>query len=233
MFADWHFPFKECTILPLFSSSSVSTPDYYLNSAPIPSSINHNKDLGRIFSTNLSWSFHTSPLLISSLGSWGASNSIFTKKSLYIALIRFRIMYASLVWRPHLSKDIKLLERIWHATKSLLNLLPLIMTFEISDILDLFFVHTYPPSTKQLWHYNLAKIYFILNPSIQPLECPFSTQPVPYAGHSEETNQAFLNHFLTYFNPDNPWCTFHIVRPCNACTSLPLRTNFNPLRQPV
>ena len=41
--------------------------------------------------------------------------------------------------------------------------------------------------------------------------------------------QVFWNHFLTNFNSDNP-CTFHFVCACNPCTSLPLRTNFNPSR---
>ena len=34
-----------------------------------------------------------------------------------------------------------------------------------------------------------------------------------------------IDHFLNHFDSYNP-CTFHLLRPCNSCSSLPLRTTF-------
>ena len=82
-------------------------------------------------------------------------NSVATKKLLSTALIRSRISYASSVWRPHLIKDIQLLEKIQRkATKLILNdftsnyktrlvqlnFLQLMMTLELNDI---FFIKNY------------------------------------------------------------------------------------------
>ena len=111
------FNFKKCAILHFFSSSALLTPDYYLNSILL-SSINHHKDLGVIFSADLSWTRHYMHIttlaykLLSLLRrSFSSSNSVATKKLLYTALIRSRISYASSVWYPHLIKDTQLLEK--------------------------------------------------------------------------------------------------------------------------
>ena len=34
------------------------------------------------------------------------------------------------------------------------------------------------------------------------------------------------NHFATHFNPDNP-CSYHLLCPCNTCSSNPIRTSFH------
>ena len=72
------------------------------------------------------------------------------KKSLYVSLVRSRLTYCSVVWRPHLIKDILKLEGIQRrSTRFILNdnvsgykdrlislhLLPLMMEYELSDIL--------------------------------------------------------------------------------------------------
>ena len=96
----WHLPFNsmKCTILHSFSSSSILTPDYYLNFTSISSS-NHHRDLGVIFSTNLSWSHHYAHITSSAYKllrhSFSSSNSTSTKLTLYLAMIRSRLMYAS------------------------------------------------------------------------------------------------------------------------------------------
>ena len=138
------------------------TPDYYLNSIPIQSQ-KLQRDLRVLFSTDLSWSHQYSRVTSSAyklLGllrrSFSQSNSVSTKKMLYIALVRSRLLYASPVWRPHLIKDIRQLERIqrraskfilndfqsdYKTRLSSLNLLPLMMMFELNDIL--FFIKNY------------------------------------------------------------------------------------------
>ena len=75
------------------------------------------------------------------------------KRSLYLSLVRSQLLYCSPLWRPHLLSDIKCLEDVQRrSTKFILrdsslsyrdcllklNLLPLMMEFEISDII--FFV---------------------------------------------------------------------------------------------
>ena len=76
--------------------------------------------------------------------------NIASKKIMYISLIRPHLTYGSQIWRPHLIKDMIALERIQRrATKYILNdyssdykyrlltlqLLPLMMEFEVYDIM--------------------------------------------------------------------------------------------------
>ena len=78
------------------------------------------------------------------------SSDLQTKKNLYLLLVRSRLCYGSQIWRPNLLKDITALERVQHlATKFILNdfsssyefrlqslhLLPLMMYFELCDIM--------------------------------------------------------------------------------------------------
>ena len=72
------------------------------------------------------------------------------KRLLYISLVRSQLMYCSELWRPHLVKDIVLLESVQRrATKYILNdfesdyrsrlvkldLLPLMYVFELKDVM--------------------------------------------------------------------------------------------------
>ena len=81
---------------------------------------------------------------------FSSSIPVSTKKMLYISLVRSHLLYCFVVWRPHLRKDIILIERVqWRAIKYILNdfksnyrsrlvslqLLPLSMTLEINDII--------------------------------------------------------------------------------------------------
>ena len=74
------------------------------------------------------------------------------KRSLYLSLVRSQLQYCSPLWHPHLLSDIKSLETVQRrATKFIvrdksmdykdrlirLHLLPLMMEFEISDIIFL------------------------------------------------------------------------------------------------
>ncbi len=86
--------------------------------------------------------------------SFSSSNSVFTRRSLYISLVRSQMSYCSQLWRPLLIKDIKKLESVQRrATKYILgrehsglnykerlirlNLLPLMCYYELSDIMFL------------------------------------------------------------------------------------------------
>ena len=154
----WLLPFNpsKCVILRFFSSSPDLTPAYYLDNTPISIS-NLQKDLGVTISSDLSWSQHYSNISSKAykiLGllrrSFNSTNSVQTKKMLYLSLIKSRITYASQLWRPHKKKDIEILERVQRrATKFILQdynsdyksrlislkLLPFMMSLEISDII--------------------------------------------------------------------------------------------------
>ena len=119
--------------------------------------VNSTRDLGVLITDTLSWSDHIH--LITSkaykmLGlirrSFSNTLSVFNKKSLYVSLVKSHLLYCSVIWRPHLRKDIMLLERVQRrASKFLLNdyssdyksrmislnLLPLSMVMELNDIL--------------------------------------------------------------------------------------------------
>jgi len=72
------------------------------------------------------------------------------RKSLYISLVRAKLLYCSPLWKPYLLKDIELLQGVqWQATKFILSdysldyrtrlikigILPLLYVYEIADIL--------------------------------------------------------------------------------------------------
>ena len=72
------------------------------------------------------------------------------KKKLYLSLVRSQFIFCSIIWRPHLIKDIKTIEQLQRrATKFILNdyesdyydrllklnLLPIMYTFELADII--------------------------------------------------------------------------------------------------
>ena len=111
--------------------------------------------------TNLNWSKYYDHIcckayrVLSLLRcSFSSTNSISTKKKLYISLVRSQLTYCSQIWRPALIKDIKKLEKLQRrATKFILGyhlsgldykdrliqlkLLPLMHFFELSDIMFL------------------------------------------------------------------------------------------------
>ena len=115
------------------------------------------RDLGVILSRDLSWSAHYNAITSKAYKTLGPIRRCFNrnipyfaKKNLYISLVLSQITYCSVIWRPHLIKDIKLLESIQRrATKFILNdftsdyksrliklnLLPLMMFYELCDII--------------------------------------------------------------------------------------------------
>ena len=112
---------------PGHASSSV----YFANGQPLPRSTTHT-DLGVLMSDNLSWSDHYSFIVSRALRTLGlvrtvgASASVQVRKYLYLLLIRSQMSYCSQIWRPHLIKDISLLESVQRkATKAAFTLIRL------------------------------------------------------------------------------------------------------------
>ena len=142
------------------SRSYILNYDYKIGSNSITSKDTH-RDLGILLQTSLNWSNHYDHIcckayrVLSLLRrSFSSTNSIFTKKKLYISLVRSQLTYCSQIWRPALIKDIKKLEKPQRrATKFILgyhlsgldykdrliqlNLLPLMYFFELADIMFL------------------------------------------------------------------------------------------------
>ena len=77
------------------------------------------RDLGVLISDDLSWSAHYDLLCSRAYKILGLLRRVFNnvfaiaaKKRLYISLVRSQLTYCSVVWRPHLIKDITTLEKI-------------------------------------------------------------------------------------------------------------------------
>jgi len=118
--------------------------------------VTKHRDLGIVFSSNLSWADHIEAILAKvyksfSLLRWTFKHTfaIQTKSTLYLTLVRSKLLYCSPLWWPYLIKEFLLLERIqcW-ATKFILNdytmdyktrltrlnLLPLMYVLELHDV---------------------------------------------------------------------------------------------------
>ena len=151
------FNMSKCCLLH-FHNRSVSPvhSTNHLDGAPIPS-LDHCRDLGVIFSNNLSWSLQYDAISAKAYRQLGlirrtfsSSTSIRVKKLLYLSLVRSKITYCSQIWRLHLIKDITSLKRIQRrATRFILNdfssdyhtrlislhLLPLMYLYELLDVI--------------------------------------------------------------------------------------------------
>ena len=144
---------------------------YHLDGSDIPIK-QLQKDLGVLISSDLTWTSHISYITTKAykiLGllrrTFGSLHNPMAKKKLYLTLVRSQVSYCSPVWRPHLSKDILLLEQVQRrSTKFILNdyhssyfnrlvklkILPLMYTLELFDIVfclkspsTLFNIHDY------------------------------------------------------------------------------------------
>ena len=112
-----HFNISKCTLL---SFNSKLNTNYQIDNNALLA-IDHHRDLGVIFSTDLSWNKHYEYITTKVSRSLGNTNSISAKKLLYISLVRSQLIYGSQLWHPHLIKDV-ILERVQrHATCFTLN----------------------------------------------------------------------------------------------------------------
>ena len=258
-------------LLRLFSSYLVHEFTY---ESPNSSSINivtSQKDLGIYISSDLSWTHHHNTIVAKAykmLGllrrTFGAFHSITTKKQLYLTLVCSQLTYCSQLWRPQLTKDITSFERVQRrATKFILNdydsdyksrlitlnVLPLMMRYELADIL--FFIKSLKnptanfnitdfvifscSSTRSSTHNKLQHVrqfnnrdrhfYFCRLPrlwnSLPPLNIESSV-----ASLKRQLKSIFYNHFLENFDSSNP-CTYHYSCPCCKCMHTPHTPLYN------
>ena len=122
------FNSTKCAALHFSRSPAYSTSTYYLNGDSITDIVCH-RDLGFIMSRDLSWSNHYDYISAKAYKTLGLIrrlfyhiSSIFTKRTLYMSIIRPQILYGSQIWHPHLIKDITKIKNIQRrASKFILN----------------------------------------------------------------------------------------------------------------
>ena len=113
------FNVSKCCLIRFYKrSKSHINSTYHLNGSEIPA-VDHCRDLGVVFSSNLSWSLHYDSISAKAYRQLGLIRRTFSsslpirvKKLLYLSLVRSQITYCSQLWRPYLIKDIVFLEKI-------------------------------------------------------------------------------------------------------------------------
>ena len=261
---------SKCVNLTFSLSHDPIVHSYFINDKEILSKDCH-KDLGVFIAGDLSWSVHYDHICSRAYKMLGLlrrvfcrANTIIAKKHLFNVLVKSQISYCSEIWRPHLLKDMQTLENIQRrATKFILsdfssdyksrllslNMLPLMMQFELSDIM--FFIKSLkePSDSFDILKYvtfcsgrtrsatflklklpsvrtNLERhFYFNRLPRIWNSLPPISTVNSLYRIKSD-LRKFLWSHFVTNFDPARP-CSFHLVCPCSRCSHLPLSHNFN------
>ena len=185
------------------------------------------------------------------------------KCSLYISLVRSKLLYCSSVWHPYLLVDIKYLEFVQkRATKFIcndhlldyrsrllhLNLLPLMMEFEIADIMLLVKSIKFPSDHFPICNFvkfcshpiraghsfklkhslcrsNLEQSYYFNRIPRLWNSLPFLDINLPLSSIKSNLRQLFWNHFLSNFNPKYV-CTYQFLCPCPKCSKLPIKMCF-------
>ena len=167
------------------------------------------------------------------------------------------------MWRPHLFEDIVLLESVQHraskfilnnytsdynARLKALNLLPLMMVYEINDLV--FFLNhfdflnllisltvtfcttsTRSSSGLKLQHVHSSSntsryFYFACLPHLWNSLSPFDPN-LSLPSLISILKRFFWEYFPSHFNSSNP-CSFHFSCPCSRCLSHSSLPNFSP-----
>lgn len=242
---------------------------YTINDIPIQVKSEH-RDLGVIASSDLTWKCHYDhqvTRVYRTLGllrrTFKAADSIAAKLHLYVSLIKSQLLYCSQVWRPHFIKDIVKLENVQRrATKYILNdynsdyksrltslnLLPLMLEFEISDLMFCIRSFKSPAShfnisdyftfssnatrsrTHMKMHHSRTTNNISLHSFFNRLPRLWNTLPPidlsePTALIKRKLTLVFKSHFTNNFLPSSP-CSFHLLCPCNSCSRTPHSTTF-------
>ena len=259
---------EKCSVIRFTRSHSTESLNYYLNGKEISHAYT-GKDLGLTVSANFQWRLHYTKITSSAYKFLGLLRRIFSasvstraKLTLYISLVRSKLLYGSVVWRPHLLVDIKSLELVQRrATKFIMNpildyrqrlielhLLPLMMEFEIADILffvkslkfpsNHFNIHNFVEfchlTTRSSTYYKLrhsfcktnsqSNHYFNCIPrlwnSLPPLDLS-----IPLSSIKFKIREIFWAKFISNFDPENP-CSYHYLCPCYKCSTIPVSMHF-------
>ena len=150
---------SKCIVLWVSLSSSTQTHHFSVDGVNIMPTTSTHTDLGIIVSNNLYWLDHYDHICNKAYRALNmirrvlpANSSTALKKRLYVSLVRSHLTYCSQLWRPRLIKDIKRLEQVQRrCTKFILqdysstyksrlralNLLPLMLWYELQDIMFL------------------------------------------------------------------------------------------------
>ena len=263
---EWYHKWKKkfnnhkCLLLQFCSNFQTS---YTINGCKLEVLESH-RDLGVIINKDLSWSDqykHISGRAYKLLGllrrTFGNSASITTKKTLYLSLVRSQLVYCSQLWRPYLINHIVQLERIQRrATRFIVNnsqlnykerlealhLLPLMMWFELNDIM--FFIKqlknpstnfnilefvSFSNSTTRL---SNVKMNHLRSKSNRSRHFYFNRLPrlwnalpeldlsLSHLTLKSKLKDLFWSSFISNFVQDKP-CTYHYLCPCNKCIALP------------
>ena len=178
----WSFKSYLCSFSPIrcvhisFRANRITS--YHLNEQAIPK-LNSYCGLGVIISDDLSWRNHYMYILSKAYKTlslihrtFKSSHSLSIKTKLYMTLVHSILTYCLPVWRPYFLNNINSLERIQRCvTKYILNdytndyksrlinlnLLPLMYTHEIADIL--FFIKSIRNSTSSFNINNYITFY--------------------------------------------------------------------------
>lgn len=226
--------------------------------------VSSQRDLGVTVTSNLSWSIHYDNMCSSAYYSLylirrtiSTLAPVCTKRLLYLMLVRSKLSYCSQIWRPNLITDILRLERVQRkATKFILGhngsykdrlttlkILPLMMWFELHDVMFLVKCIKFPPdnfllsdyvtfassihNTRSSSHFKLSHTYskfsisrhFYFNRiprlwnALPPIDITKSITTI-----QADITKFFWHKFQLSFDPLNP-CTFHYLCPCNKCIS--------------
>ena len=154
--------------------SPLASVDYSLNDSVI-SYVSSCRDLGVIFSSDLSWTDHYKVISRNAYNqlyvikrSFSAFCPPHIKRLLYISLVRSKLSYCSQVWRPMLIKDIVTLEKIQRRSTRFitgtpshsyrerlisLHLLPLMYFYEYLDVILLVQSLQHPDDSFNIYNY--------------------------------------------------------------------------------
>jgi len=196
--------------------------EYSIDESVIPCSSNC-KDLGIMFSDDLSWRLHYQNITSKAYKTLGFLHCIFkdncpeTRKHLYISMVRFKLLYCSCLWKPYLLTDVDLIERVQRrATKHILSdycscykqriiqlkLLPLMYIYDLADFM--FFVKAFKsPNDK----FNFVE---------------FSSGPTRAAGHKLKHKSGTTNSVINsyFFCLPKLWNSLAIIDPSHSITSI-------------
>ena len=268
----WKLYFNEqkCVSIRFCPGSPASiTHAYYINGESVLLQDKH-RDLGIIMSSDLSWDAHYRHILSNAYKTLGLLRRVFSnghcpqnKRALYLSLVKSKLMYNSPIWRPHYIKDITVIEQIQRrATKYILrdytsnyktrlislHLLPLMMQFELNDVMFFVSCFKYPTRAFDICEYITFSNYSTRSSSGLKLKHSVSrTNPVRHfyfnrlprlwnsllvmdlnrslSSIKKSLKQFFWHQFILNFSSDNP-CTYHFICPCAKCSNTSIVCNF-------